>query len=74
MSSREAFFECTYTSAAGEYELQVRAWSASEAESLFREALESAGVKAPGALLIFGPRGYARRATFAPASQEAAAP
>jgi len=75
MTSREAFFECTYTSAAGVYELEVRAWTASEAESLFREALRACGLRAPGTLVVCGPGGVVRRATYGPdAPREAAAP
>jgi len=74
MTSRESFFECRYTSAVGVYELQVRAWTASEAESLFRDALEACGVTTPGAVVVVGPRGLVRRSSYAPAAQEVSAP
>ncbi|HVP66487.1 MAG TPA: hypothetical protein VMT17_04415 [Anaeromyxobacteraceae bacterium] len=67
MRSREAFFDCTYVAGPERYTLKVRAWTAADAESIFREELESLGVDAPGLLLVVGPRGAgSRRSTYTP--------
>ena len=67
MSKREDFFECEYASGRGDFQFHVRAWSALEAERTLREALVSAGVRAPGAMVIRNLKGrIVRRGRFSP--------
>jgi len=73
MRSREAFYECTYVAGGERYALKVRAWTAAEAEAVFREALQSHGVDAPGLILVVGPGSAgSRRAAYAPVRGELA--
>jgi hypothetical protein len=50
--TREAFFECSYTSGEASRTAHLRAWSAAEAEELFREVLAEEGVQADGPIVV----------------------
>jgi hypothetical protein len=50
--TREAFFECSFTSGEASRTAHLRAWSAAEAEELFREVLAEEGVRADGRIVV----------------------
>lgn len=60
-SYRETFFECSFTSGYGRRTAHVRAWSAAEAERMFREDLAEEGVDAAGTIVVAG--GHERRSS-----------
>jgi len=45
---RERFFECVFASKQAEYHLHVRAWTPTDAELAFVQALRANGVKSNG--------------------------
>ncbi len=65
--SREAFFECSYTMGEERRTAHVRAWTASEAEKLFREELAAEGVPARGPIVVAPERRAVRVTLPAPA-------
>ena len=74
MTKREEFYECEYVSGRGDFQFHVRAWSALEAEHSLRESLASAGVRAPGTMVIRDLKGRVlRRSRFSPPAQAEAA-
>jgi hypothetical protein len=64
MTVRERFFECTYSTVAGDHVVHLRAWSAAEADLVFRRALAGAGITAPGTLVIRGPGASCARSAW----------
>lgn len=56
-TEREAFFECSFTSAHDHRTAHVRAWTAEEAEDLFRDILLEDGVREPGSIVV-APEGF----------------
>ncbi len=62
---RESFFECSITSPEGRRTAHVRAWTAQEAEHLFRQVLAEDGFDLPGKVVVA--RGRARRVDPRPA-------
>ncbi len=53
-TTRESFFQCSFRSAHDHRTAHVRAWTASEAELRFREALAEDGVDEPGTIEVAG--------------------
>jgi hypothetical protein len=70
MTVRERYFECTYSTAAGDHVVHLRAWSVAEADLLFRQALGGAGVTTPGTLVIRGPGASVARSAWPGAGPE----
>ncbi len=51
-TAREAFFECSFTAGHRRKTAHVRAWTADEAEQLFREVLAGEGVAEAGTIVV----------------------
>jgi len=53
-TTRETFFECSFTSAHDHRTAHVRAWTASEAARIFQAVLEQDGVDEAGTIEVSG--------------------
>jgi hypothetical protein len=54
---RERIFDCSFTSAAGDSRIVVRAWTPVEAAQTLEEALSRAGLLTPGEITVRDARG-----------------
>lgn len=53
---RESFFECSLTTPEGRRTAHVRAWTAKEAEDLFRRVLAEEGLAGEGTVVVAAER------------------